>query len=598
MTRKLRVIKFTLRNCRILLVWGMCVVLASGSSAWLAAQQQTPQQQQQERERQQQQEQQREEQQREQQQQQEQERQREEQQRQQEQEQQREEQQRQQQQEQEHQREEQQRQQQQEQQEQQREQQQREQQQQQQREQQQEQERQREEQQREEQQRVQQQRQEQQQREVEQQEQQRETQQRMKPQTRIATPARPEPPDPQLHARPINPEPIRPAAPRLPDPHPVDVRPGIGPEIRPNPTHRPVTELPGLHPAPAHPEVPHPARPLPAIVPRHGLEPLHFDPPHRDDHPPVIVERPRPVVVVRPTTEVILGLAPPPRRAVLVPAPAPAAPSAPSYAAAQAQLQAAQSSCAQADAYQNYVNSVINNQNNLSQGVDQILQTIADNTSDPDTQNAILGAIGQPNPINDALQQQLQAQVSTYESLCQNRLAAAQAAIPPDPSQQAAPGTAAQPGDGTSAPLDPSAVTSSQQLATPPQDTAQPPQAEAAPSAPASGQACTSGVTMPLPQVRSPWGSWVPLGDTGLVFGVSRVNATTLTWRFFNAGAQTVASMNFTYTFTDADTGQATTQSDLLPYALAPGQSVGGWAAYTANTRGNVSLQITQIACQ
>jgi hypothetical protein len=56
--------------------------------------------------------------------------------------------------------------------------------------------------------------------------------------------------------------------------------------------------------------------------------------------------------------------------------------------------------------------------------------------------------------------------------------------------------------------------------------------------------------------------------------------------------------MNFNYSYVDADSGQPATQSDVLPFALAPGQSVGGWAAYTANTRGNISLAITQISCQ
>jgi hypothetical protein len=103
---------------------------------------------------------------------------------------------------------------------------------------------------------------------------------------------------------------------------------------------------------------------------------------------------------------------------------------------------------------------------------------------------------------------------------------------------------------------------------------------------------------MALPTPQAPWGQWVPLGSTGLVFGVSRVDGNTLTWRFMNAGSQVVASMNFNYSYVDANSGQMATQGDVLPFALQPGKSLGGWAAYTANTRGNITIQITQITCQ
>src|SRR5208282_2065702 len=111
----------------------------------------------------------------------------------------------------------------------------------------------------------------------------------------------------------------------------------------------------------------------------------------------------------------ILAL-PAPRRQVVVAAVVPAGVvvggSQQQYAAAEARLQQAQTGCAQADAYQNYVSQVVNNQNTTSAGVDQILQTLADNTSDPDVQNALENSIGQPNPINDALDQQLENRAS------------------------------------------------------------------------------------------------------------------------------------------------------------------------------------------
>lgn len=101
-----------------------------------------------------------------------------------------------------------------------------------------------------------------------------------------------------------------------------------------------------------------------------------------------------------------------------------------------------------------------------------------------------------------------------------------------------------------------------------------------------------------LPQPSGSWGPWVALGNSGLVFDVSRVNDSTLTWRFLNAGPNTIEGMQFNYSYVDATTGQPATQSDVLPFALAPAKSVGGWTAYTANTKGNITLTVTQISCQ
>jgi TPR repeat protein len=93
------------------------------------------------------------------------------------------------------------------------------------------------------------------------------------------------------------------------------------------------------------------------------------------------------------------------------------------------------------------------------------------------------------------------------------------------------------------------------------------------------------------------WGPWQFIGNTGIAVSVSRVNSKTLTWEFFNGRPDTITSMNFNYTFVDADSGQNTTQSDLLPFPLKPGGGIGGWTAYTANTRGGVSFAITQMTC-
>lgn len=93
------------------------------------------------------------------------------------------------------------------------------------------------------------------------------------------------------------------------------------------------------------------------------------------------------------------------------------------------------------------------------------------------------------------------------------------------------------------------------------------------------------------------WGPWQFIGTTGVAVSVSRVNSKTLTWEFFNGRPDTITSLNFNYSFVDADSGQNTTQTDLLPFPLKTGGGIGGWTAYTANTRGGVNFAITQMTC-
>lgn len=95
----------------------------------------------------------------------------------------------------------------------------------------------------------------------------------------------------------------------------------------------------------------------------------------------------------------------------------------------------------------------------------------------------------------------------------------------------------------------------------------------------------------PMAEAQSSWGPWESTG-VGISIRIARVNATTLTWSFRNDTNQVLRSMDFDYTFVDADTNQQTTQHDILPFALRPGSTVGGWTAYTANTRGAVSIAI------
>jgi hypothetical protein len=301
------------------------------------------------------------------------------------------------------------------------------------------------------------------------------------------------------------------------------------------------------------------------------------------DAPPAVVTR---VAVVQPATT---GF-------TIVPAPVANQP----LAIAVAQMQSAQAGCAQADAYQNYINTVVSAQNTTDQGIAQTLQALAANTSDPDLQNAMLSSIGQPDPINDALQQQMQGMASTYETVCQTRMANAQSALaqslgqptPATPGQGVNGSSIAAPGVQPAVQAGPAANPASTAAVT----SGSTAQTGAQPSPPGDTP-CAPTVASNLPSAQAPWGSWTPIGNTGLVFDVSRVNDTTSTWRFLNAGANTISSMQFNYTYVDANSGQQATQQDVLPYALAPRQSVGGWAAYTANTRGDIVISVTQMSC-
>lgn len=100
------------------------------------------------------------------------------------------------------------------------------------------------------------------------------------------------------------------------------------------------------------------------------------------------------------------------------------------------------------------------------------------------------------------------------------------------------------------------------------------------------------GVMMQSPvKAQGGWGPYQSTG-AGISIRIARVNNTTLTWAFRNDTNQTLRSMEFDYTFVDADTNRVTTQHDVLLFPLDPGKSFGGWTAYTANTHGEVSIAI------
>jgi hypothetical protein len=356
---------------------------------------------------------------------------------------------------------------------------------------------QREEQQRQEQQQEQQQRQEQQrqQQEVQQrEEQQRQREQEQQRQQQIQEQQRQRPAEPALTTRPVNPEPIRPpqltnvpersvlsAGPQqgerrlpivlppdhAPLPHALDHPPVIGPPDR-QPVMHPPVHPPVIRPPdhlPARPDDPKSVdHPLPVFLRpvAHPVITVHPVRPIVAVRPPVLVAlpppRPRPVIVsspvavVRPPLVTVVA-APSPAR-VMIALPGVSRPSAaviePS-SVAQLQVAQAEASCAQAGAYQNYVNQLTNQQNTTSDGINQILQALASNTTDPNLQNALLNSMNQPDLINSALDQQLQNQANSFEVTCQTQLAAAQEqmaaaqAAQPQAPLTAVSGTPAQP---------------------------------------------------------------------------------------------------------------------------------------------------------
>jgi hypothetical protein len=74
---------------------------------------------------------------------------------------------------------------------------------------------------------------------------------------------------------------------------------------------------------------------------------------------------------------------------------------------------------------------------------------------------------------------------------------------------------------------------------------------------------------------------WLHLGHQVAVKQKS-VSSDMVTWTLKNLGSTTITYMKFSYTFNDANTGVLKTESDFLPGSLGPGESIGGWAAFSA----------------
>lgn len=101
-------------------------------------------------------------------------------------------------------------------------------------------------------------------------------------------------------------------------------------------------------------------------------------------------------------------------------------------------------------------------------------------------------------------------------------------------------------------------------------------------------------------QAQEGWQTWRPL-EPGISLRFSLANQQTCTWAFRNDdSSRTLASMRFEFSYTSLKQAGAynpydkKTDKDILPYALKPGASVGGWTAYTAPADCNsVTIAVT-----
>jgi len=88
---------------------------------------------------------------------------------------------------------------------------------------------------------------------------------------------------------------------------------------------------------------------------------------------------------------------------------------------------------------------------------------------------------------------------------------------------------------------------------------------------------CLSSVTQ-----AGDWSEWRPFGTTGISIRFAQVNRTTCTWAFRNDSSRVLKSMSFRIDDINAESGRPEQSSDQIPWSLRPGQSIGGWTAFTA----------------
>jgi hypothetical protein len=69
----------------------------------------------------------------------------------------------------------------------------------------------------------------------------------------------------------------------------------------------------------------------------------------------------------------------------------------------------------------------------------------------------------------------------------------------------------------------------------------------------------------------------------------------TWSWDFRNDGSSTITYMTFNYVAYHPD-GTTSTHGDIVPFDLRPGQAVGGWIAFAADSVSEPAIFIKQIS--
>jgi hypothetical protein len=113
------------------------------------------------------------------------------------------------------------------------------------------------------------------------------------------------------------------------------------------------------------------------------------------------------------------------------------------------------------------------------------------------------------------------------------------------------------------------------------------------PSLPAALTAALLFIAFPAALTAQPanWGPWQPCGDAVSVSFLEVTGTSVWTWRFRNDGPVPITYMDFYYT---DNTGRNT---DVLPSSMfKPGDILGGWAAFTANSLPTIQLNIIKWA--
>jgi hypothetical protein len=100
----------------------------------------------------------------------------------------------------------------------------------------------------------------------------------------------------------------------------------------------------------------------------------------------------------------------------------------PALSLAQAQVATARQTCAEANDYAGYLNGLASNPDGMQQGINQMLQVLMDETTDPDRRAELQAAMSGAQP-SDNVVQQLQRLAEAAQSICTAQTISSQKAM-------------------------------------------------------------------------------------------------------------------------------------------------------------------------